>query len=260
MQTLRLHDTVLIRKIDKYPFRFICEPEGLPTDERNLVYRAAKFIINEFGISRGIFIKLTKRIPVSAGLGGGSADCAATLIGMNELFNLGLSTGQLVEIAGTFGADVPFCILGGTVLARGVGEVLTPLPAHPPVWVLLAKPPFNVSTASVFKAWTPNGQAPPDKAAAITEGFKNGDLTAITQNFYNALLPITARMHPVIEALLTTIRESGALGASMSGSGPTCFGYFCTLQAAEAAYRAVGSVHPAIRELHITRIDERTVL
>jgi 4-diphosphocytidyl-2-C-methyl-D-erythritol kinase len=254
MQTLQLHDTVFIKKIDKYPFRLICEPEGLPTDERNLVYRAARFIIDEFKIKQGIFVKLTKRIPISAGLGGGSADCAATLAGMNKLFNLGLTSKRLVEIAGTFGADVPFCILGGTVLATGVGEVLTPLPAHPPVWVLLAKPPVSVSTAAVFKAWKPDGAASADKADAITEGFKNKDLTTIAQNFYNALLPVTALMHPEIEALLTTIRDSGALGASMSGSGPTCFGYFKTLRDAETAYKAVSNAHPAIHEMHITCI------
>jgi 4-diphosphocytidyl-2-C-methyl-D-erythritol kinase len=256
MQSLLLHDTVMIKKVSKYPLRLICEPEGLPTDERNLVYRAAAYMITEFNLKQGMFIKLTKRIPVSAGLGGGSADCAAALIGINKLYSLGLSTRQLVEIGGTFGADVPFCVMGGTVLAEGVGEICTTLPPHPSCYVLLAKLPVSVSTASVFGAWAESCTAERDdnRIEAFLEAVKNQNLKEISNNFYNALLPVTAAMHPDIDALIETLRRTGALGASMSGSGPTVFGYFQSKDAASAAMKAVREEHPTVKEIYITSI------
>jgi 4-diphosphocytidyl-2-C-methyl-D-erythritol kinase len=256
MQSLSLHDTVMIKKVSKYNFRLICEPEGLPVDERNLVFRAAKYMITAYDIPQGIFIKLVKRIPVSAGLGGGSADCAATLIGMNTLFDLGISAQRLVEIGGTFGADVPFCLMGGTALAEGVGERCTPLTPHPQCWVLLAKLPVSVSTATVFNAWAAgkDKEAESSRIENFLQALRNHDISEISKNFYNALLPVTAAMHPDIGKLIETIRREGALGASMSGSGPTVFGYFLTKESAAAAMKSVKAEHPSIREIFLTTI------
>ncbi len=252
MQTLSLYDTVLIKKVRKYRLRLICEPDRLPCDERNLVFGAAEYMINEYGINQGLFIKLSKRIPVSAGLGGGSSDCAATLIGINKLFDLNIKTDKLAEIAGTFGADVPFFILGGTALVTGIGERCEPLPPHPHCWVVLARPPVMVSTPTVFKNWKPTDGEP--GAEKFISAVRRGDINEMAKLFSNSLLPVTAGKHPEINALITDMKNLGAKGASMSGSGPTVFGYFRSKSSALEAVDALKKEHPSIRELYLTEI------
>ena len=152
MQTLSLYDSIYIKKIDKPVIRVKSNLDWLPTDERNLAYKGAQLLKNKFNIQQGIFIQLDKKIPVAAGLAGGSADCAAVMVGINKLFGIGLSKKKLMEIALQLGADIPYCILQGTALAEGIGEKLTPIKTGCPFcYVLLAKPNINISTASVYQ-------------------------------------------------------------------------------------------------------------
>ena len=245
MQTLALHDTVTItRDSGSLPnFVLTCSDPNLPTDESNLVTQAAKYIIEKYNIALPVRIQLEKRIPQAAGLAGGSSDCAATLAGLNILFNLniplhngGQSSESLMSIGQRFGADVPFCLLGGTALAEGIGEQLTPLPPHPHCWVVLFCPNIPVSTAEVFKNWKPNMNLP-GNISAMVQALSNKDLNEIAANFSNNLTHITAKTHPIINQLIDTMKIKGALNAAMSGSGPTIFGYFNNKEAAEKAHR-----------------------
>jgi len=230
MQTLELHDTLTITSAGE-GFTLTCSDKNLPTDDRNLVTRAAKYLIKQHNIRQPISIHLEKRIPEAAGLAGGSSDCAATLMGINALFNLQIplhSSNQcpsLMSIGKAFGADVPFCLMGGTALAEGIGEELTPLPTHPPTTVLLVCPNIRVSTAAVFARYDPKNSSPSNMQAMIN-ALHDSNVADIASNFSNDLTQITTKMHPKIDEIITQMKTHGALGAAMSGSGPTVFGYF----------------------------------
>ena len=238
MQTLSLHDTLTIsvEPSQQENFRLICSDPRLPTDDRNLVTRAAKYMMQEYNITWPICIQLKKRIPASAGLAGGSSDCAATLAGLNTLFDLNIplhSSEQcesLMSIGRRFGADVPFCLMGGTALAEGVGEVLTPLPAHPHCWVVLACPKIPVSTAKIFSLF--KSPATKDNSATMINALHQGNLHQIAAHFSNDLAKITTKLHPEIQELINEMKNQGAINASMSGSGPSVFGYFTCKDAA----------------------------
>jgi len=246
MQSLALHDTLTIKPHTPAkgtpPLRLTCDNPSLPTDEGNLVFRAAQYMAEAYAISQPLSIHIEKRIPVAAGLGGGSSDCAAALVGINRCFGLGLDRDALREAGLRFGADVPFCITGGTMLAQGTGEILTELPPHPDCWIVLACLPIPVSTGEIFRQV--DAKAQPDDGPESTpapgvgpmgEALKKGDIPGIAKEFFNALAPVTTRMHPEIDGLIAQLRELGALGAAMSGSGPSVFGYFENKAAASAA-------------------------
>lgn len=209
----------------------------LPTGADNLVYKAAKLLMDEFGIENGVQINLKKYIPVAAGLAGGSSDAAAVLVGMNRMFELGLSQKELMERGVKIGADVPYCVLRGTALAEGIGEELTSLPDAPEAFVLLAKPPVHVSTAFVYgnldAAHLPSH---PDIDAQI-QAVRDGDLYRMAELMGNVLETVTIPAYPVIEEIKDCMKRCGALNAMMSGSGPTVFGLFDDREKAQAAYR-----------------------
>jgi len=240
MQTLALCDTLtMIRRGTLGSVRLTTDDPNLPTDEGNLVTRAARFLMDEYRINNsGVCIHLKKRIPIAAGLGGGSSDCAAALIGLNKLFDLNISIHNLVEIGRLFGADVPFCVLGGTALAEGIGEKLTPLAPHPPCWVILANPGIAVSTAEVFNRYTPTLEHPPINQ--MIEALDIGDSRQVAACFGNVLTDTAAKMHPVIAEILNQMIELGAYGASMSGSGPTVYGLFDNDELAKSAQHKLG--------------------
>lgn len=150
MQTVKLYDQIDIHKMDKPGIRLKTNLQYLPVDENNLAYRAARLLIEEFGIPKGVSIRLRKVIPIAAGMAGGSSDAAAVLVGLNRIFQLGLTKQELMERSVKLGADVPYCILRGTALAEGIGEKLTRLPAMPKCHVLIAKPGIHVSTKMVY--------------------------------------------------------------------------------------------------------------
>jgi 4-diphosphocytidyl-2-C-methyl-D-erythritol kinase len=220
MQSISLHDELYF-----FPARILSlttNERRLPTDGRNLIIRAAEKLIEYTGRRKGARIILHKSIPVGAGLGGGSADAAAALVGLNRLWDLNLPTSTLVKLAATLGADIPFFFTGGTVLARGIGERLTPLPPLPPVPVLLAKPPFTVSTALVYKKLnlTPEDQHP--EMEKIVSLLKQGELLPITKYWGNLLEQVTLRLYPEVKEVMDWLRDLG-FPVRMTGSGPTLY-------------------------------------
>lgn len=207
----------------------------LPNNENNLAYKAAYLLMEEFYISAHISIKIKKMIPVAAGMAGGSADAAAVLKGVNRLFGLRLSNEELKKRGVTLGADIPYCIDGGTALSEGIGEILTPLPPMPDCIILLVKPAINVSTKLVYgKLDAANNEYHPDIDGMI-DAIKKGDLKGMTEKMGNVLATVTETEYPVITEIKNLMMEKGALGAMMSGSGPTVFGIFDNREAAREA-------------------------
>lgn len=226
MQTVYLYDRVALTRKETPGIEVETNLFFLPVDESNLAYKAAKLLTEEFGITKGVRIALDKKIPVSAGMAGGSADAAAVLFGMNRLFGLGLSDADLRERGVKLGADVPYCIMRGTYLAEGIGEKLTPLPQCPRCFVLLAKPSVNVSTKLVYERFDSLKECEHPDIDGIIEGLKTMELRKTASCMGNVLEHVTIREYPVIEEIKNIMKAEGALNAMMSGSGPTVFGIF----------------------------------
>lgn len=239
MQTVYLYDQITIKKRKKPGIGLETNLYYLPVNENNLTYRAAKLLKDEFHIEEGVSIRLEKHIPVAAGMAGGSSNAAAVLFGMNRMFGLGLTTEELMERGVLLGADVPYCIMRGTVLAEGIGEILTPLSPMPKCYVLLAKPPVAVSTKLVYeKLDSQEIKIHPD-IDAIIEGLKEKSLSKIAASMGNVLENVTIEEYPVIEEIKNIMKRAGALNAMMSGSGPTVFGIFDDKEPARAAAQKI---------------------
>ena len=226
MQTIYLYDNVTVEKTEEAGIHLECNLFYLPVDETNIAYKAAKLLMDEFDIQEGVRIVLDKHIPVAAGLAGGSANAAAVLVGMNRLFSLGLSQQQLMERGVSLGADVPYCVMRGTVLAEGIGEVLTPLPPLPKCYVLIAKPGISVSTKTVYEKLDSQEIACHPDIDGILEGLDKQDIYKVASSMGNVLETVTIGDYPIIEEIKNVMKEEGALNAMMSGSGPTVFGIF----------------------------------
>ncbi len=238
MQTVNLYDSIYIRKMHAPGIKLKTNLKWLPNDEGNIVYQAAKLFKETCNIDTGIFMELNKRIPVAAGLAGGSSNAAAALIGLNSLFETELDQKKLMELGVKLGADVPYCILGGTALAEGIGEILTPLPAMPDCYVLIAKPKINVSTVAVFQSLdiTHIGKRPDNRK--VIEAIQQGDIGTVAKNMCNVLETVTEKKYPVIATIKEMMLQHGAKGAIMSGSGPTVFGiYHSKEDAQKTAYK-----------------------
>lgn len=239
MQSVYLYDEVKIEKTSSSEIEVVSNLTFLPTGDGNIAYKAARLLKDEFHIEEGVRISLNKHIPVAAGLAGGSANAAAVLFGMNRMFRLGLSQKELMERGVRLGADVPYCIMRGTVLAEGIGEELSILPAMPKCSVLIAKPPISVSTKVVYEALDSREIEDHPDIDGIIEGLKEGSLKKVASCMGNVLEDVTIPMHPVIEDIKQEMLESGALNAMMSGSGPTVFGLFENRSAAREAQRRI---------------------
>lgn len=223
MQSIELHDRMeFISGCGE--ISLTVEGGEVPEGRDNLVYRAAELIRSYGGVRAGVKIRLKKAIPVAAGLGGGSADAAATLAALNEMWGMGLSLSELMALGEQLGADVPFCLLGGTALARGKGEKIEQLSPCPRLGLVLVKPPFGVSTAAVYRSFNPRLVLKKPDNRAMVEAIRTGNVAGIVENLANALEPVTAKMHPEIMEIKEKLMEAGAMGALMSGSGPTVFG------------------------------------
>lgn len=196
----------------------------IPLDEKNLAFQAARLIKDRYQVRRGVHIHLDKHIPVAAGLAGGSSDAAATLRGLNRLWGLGISEEELQHLGGELGSDIPFCVTGGTALATGRGEVLTPLPSPPQCWVVLAKLPMNVSTAEVYGRYRNEHVKSHPSAKQMIEAIERGSFTGVCQEMGNVLEEVTLELYPEVKHLKETMQRLGADGVLMSGSGPTVFG------------------------------------
>lgn len=253
MQTVELYDGVYIKKIEKPIIKLKSNLEWLPKDERNLAYRAAALIREKYGIKEGVYIELRKAIPVAAGLAGGSSDCASVLYGMNKLFDLGISRKILAEIGLTLGSDVPYCLMRGTALAEGRGEILTRLPSCPKAWVVLAKPPMGLSTAAVYKAIDRAKEIYHPNTEAVIEAIKDNDLHRMARNLSNVLETVSMEMCPMVGEIKRRFMETGAIGSLMSGSGPTVYGLFESRKIAQSSAKTIKEEF-GLRDVALTKI------
>ena len=239
MQTVDLYDTLTLERTDDKGIFMTCNIEGLPCDESNLVCKAAKLMFEEYNLPGGIRMHLEKRIPMAAGMAGGSTDAAAVFNGINELYDLGVSKERLCELGVKVGADVPYCIVGGTALSEGIGEVLTMLPNVPDCVVLIAKPDFDVSTKYVFENLHANSLTYHPDIDAMADAIHAGDLDGVVKVMDNVLETVTEARYTEITAIKNVMKEHGAMRAMMSGSGPTVFGLYENESDAEAAADAI---------------------
>jgi 4-diphosphocytidyl-2-C-methyl-D-erythritol kinase len=238
MQSIQLHDTITITEIPA-GVEIACEAPYVPNNSSNIAYKAAELMINRYGLDTGVSIGIDKKIPVAAGMAGGSTDAAAVLKGINTLFKLGIVQNELMEIGKTIGADVPYCIVGGTALAEGIGERITPLSPMKEIPVILVKPRFGVSTAAVFKSLDMEKILERPKTDMIIDALEKGDTKFIAHNLCNVLESVTIERHPLIKKIKKDLIAKGAIGSLMSGSGPTVFGLFEDGQTARKAFSSI---------------------
>ena len=252
MQTVQLHDELILTEIPEPGIRMTTNLPYVPANSNNLAYRAADLLMQEFHISQGLEIRLTKRIPVAAGMAGGSSDAAAAFVGVNRIFRLGLSKRELMERAVQIGADVPYCLLRGTALAEGIGERLTPLPPMPACHILIGKPGVSLSTRYVYGNLRADEITDHPDIDGMLAAIEEGSLPGVTERMANVLEEVSIAAHPVIGEIKKHMKEHGAMGALMSGSGPTVFGIFDSRRAAERAGRALKASGLA-RQVVLTR-------
>ena len=253
MQTIQLYDRLDIKRTQEPGIQIQTNLSFLPVNENNLIYKAAKLLMDEFSITDGISVKLDKRIPVAAGMAGGSTDAAAMLFGMNRLFSLGLTKRQLMERGVQIGADVPYCIMRGTALAEGIGEALSPLPPMVKCPVLIAKPSISVSTKFVYQNLKLDDTTIHPDIDRLIDDIKAKNLHDIAAHMGNVLETVTIPNYPVIDEIKKHMLSNGAVGAMMSGSGPTVFGLFDDEDTAKKAYKAMRSSHLA-RQVYLTSV------
>lgn len=253
MQTIHLYDRLKITKMKTPGIEIHSNLPFLPVNENNLVYKAGKLLMDEFGIREGVRVDLLKRIPVAAGMAGGSSDAAAMLYGMNQLFGLKLSRQALMERGVTIGADVPYCLMRGTALAEGIGEKLKQLPPMVKCPVLIAKPQISVSTKFVYQNLKLDEHTVHPDIDRLIQDIRNKDLQAVARDMGNVLETVTIPNYPVIAQIKEQMMHSGAVNSMMSGSGPTVFGLFENEKQAKKAYDDMKQTGLA-KQLYLTSI------
>lgn len=258
MQTIHLFDRLEIKRTANRGIHIETNLSFLPTNENNLVFQAARLLIEEFGISEGICVELQKHIPVAAGMAGGSTDAAAVLYGMNRMFDLGLTKEELMLRGLKIGADVPYCLMRGTALAEGIGEKLTALPPMVKCPVLIAKPQVNVSTKYVYENLQLNDASKHPDIDSLIHEIRQKNLKKIAAGIGNILETVAIKEYPVIDQIKRNMMENGALNAMMSGSGPTVFGLFDSEDAAARAYEAMKESGLS-RQVYLTGIYNNAV-
>ena len=252
MQSVKLADIVTIKRISEDKIVVRTDQENLPCDERNLAYKAAKLMKEKYSVQDGVEIFLEKHIPMAAGMAGGSADCAAVLKGMNELFGLGLALEDMQKTGVKLGADVPYCLMGGCALSEGIGEVLTALKAPPACTVLLAKPDIDVSTKYVYEHLKLDTLERHPDIDGMMQDIEEGNLEKLCGKLENVLESVTGKEYPVIGEIEKIMKDAGAPAAVMSGSGPTVFGIFEAEERAVAAKESIRGSNLA-RQVYVTR-------
>lgn len=248
MQQIDLKDVITVKNSDEVKIE--CNNPKVPTDTSNLVCKAYRILADKFNIKKGVNINIEKNIPIAAGLAGGSSDAAATLKGLNKLWNLNLTDKELMELAVNIGADVPYCILGGTALAEGIGEELTTLKSFEDKLVLIAKPDIDVSTAYVYTNLKLDKLNQHPNTENIINNIESDDIISLSNNMINVLETVTINKYKIIEDLKTKMLKYGALGSLMSGSGPTVFGLFDDMNKMENCYN---ELRKDIKEVYITK-------
>ena len=239
MQTVNIYDTLDFVKKEEPGIVVKVDAMELPTDENNLIYKAAKLLYERCQMEEGVEITLTKRIPIAAGMAGGSTDAAAALVGINRLFNLGLTMDELKEIGVKIGADVPYCIEGGTALSEGIGEILTKLPDAPDCFVVVAKPEISVSTKYVYENLHANELKYHPDIDGMVEAIREGNLDGVCSRMENVLETVTENKYPIISQIKKLLKDAGAENSLMSGSGPTVFAIFKEEEMAKKALQMV---------------------
>lgn len=252
MQMINLYDKIEIIKLETPEIIVETNLSFLPVNENNIVYKAAQLLMNKFHLTQGVRIVLEKHIPVAAGMAGGSSDAATVLYGMNKLFSLGMTKKQMMEEGVKLGADVPYCVLRTTALSEGIGEILTTLPPMPKCHIVIAKPGISVSTKAVFGKLRVNEIEEHPDIDGIVEAIKAGSLTDIASRLGNTLEEVTIKDYPVIAQIKEEMIAQGALGALMSGSGPTVFGIFDDEKKAKNAYTVLKAGTQA-RQVFLTK-------
>lgn len=255
MQTVGVYDDVIISREDgtqTYEIEVSTDADILPNDKGNLAFMAAKVLREAYDIKSKVKIHINKRIPIAGGMAGGSADCAAVLRGVNKLFQLGLTDEQLQEYGVKLGADVPYCIVGGTKRAQGIGEILTDLPTPPKCYVIIAKPDAFVSTKFVYSHIRPAQIENHPDIDGIIESIKAGDLYGMCEKIANVMEDVTIPEYPIIQKVKDILKSNGAVNALMSGSGPTVFGIYDDEEKAKQSMDAL-SGKEFVSQLYLTK-------
>lgn len=259
MQTVNLYDELTFRKQPGDKVRLTANLRSLPTDGHNLIVKTAELLRKEFSIREGLSIHLKKKIPVAAGMAGGSTDAAAAFAGMNELFGLGLTLEELQKRAVSVGADVPYCLQGGTALSEGIGEILTELPSAPRCSVIIAKPPIHVSTRFVYENLRLDSLEKHPDIDGILDSIREGNILGVAERLENVLETVTQKEYPVIGQIKQFLVHRGALGALMSGSGPTVFALY---DRKDLAARACEDLRRAglAKQVYLTSFSDKTCI
>ena len=255
MQTVGVYDDVIISRKDgtqTYEIEVSTDADVLPNDKGNLAFMAAKVLMEAYDIKAKVKIHINKRRPIAGGMAGGSADCAAVLRGVNQLFQLGLTDEQLQEYGVKLGADVPYCIVGGTKRAQGIGEILTDLPTPPKCYVIIAKPDAFVSTKFVYSHIRPAQIENHPDIDGIIESIKAGDLYGMCEKIANVMEDVTIPEYPIIQKVKDILKSNGAVNALMSGSGPTVFGIYDDEEKAKQSMDAL-SGKEFVSQLYLTK-------
>lgn len=239
MQNVDIYDTLTFEKNDLGKIRLTANKDTIPTDEHNLIYKVCALLMEKYGIKEGVDVHLEKRIPVAAGMAGGSTDGAAAFYGMKELFYLPITKEEMCEMAVKLGADIPYCIMGGTMLSEGIGEVLTALPDMPDCYILVGKPAIDVSTGWVYTELDSKEIESHPDIDGMCDAIKAGDLKGVCDRLSNVLEPVTKSKYDVIGKIEALMEEGGAVRSIMTGSGPTVFGIFDDEDKLKKAYDKV---------------------
>lgn len=254
MQQVDLYDEVTVKRIES-GITIDSNNKDIPLDETNLAYKAAKLMIDKYSIGEGVSIYIDKHIPMAAGMAGGSTDGAAVLILMNQLYELNLSEEELCEIGVKLGADIPFCIKGGVALCEGIGEKMTTLTKAPKMYAVIAKPPIGISTKYVYTHLDLPSVKHPDMDAML-DAFAHEDLQAVCDNLGNVLESVSEKENEIISKLKASMLEAGAIGSLMSGSGPTVFGLFDSMESASSAEAIMAKQYPDVFVKAVAMIKE----
>lgn len=267
MQTIGIYDTLTFEEVNEFPpsddtYSFcdgkimlkilnVASKADIGPMEKNLIYRASKLIYDKYSIDKKAIITLDKNIPVAAGMAGGSTDAAAVFHGLNELFDLNMSIKDMCELGVKIGADVPYCIMGGTALSEGIGEILTKIPTPPACYILIAKPDISVSTKFVYENLHANELKVHPDVDSMIEAITDQDLLKMAELLGNVLETVTTKEYPIIDSIKKAMIDNGALNSLMSGSGPTVFGLFEDKKKAEEAFLEIRNNNLA-KEIFIT--------
>lgn len=256
MQTIGLHDIVTIEENTSGEITIKSDTSNIPCDERNIAYKAASLMKEFIGTDRGAHIYIQKRIPVGAGMAGGSSNAAAVLTGLNSLWKAGLTESELMDMGVTLGADVPFCIKGGTMLAQGIGEKLTPIRKSCDFWVVVCKPNFSISTVEVYKNLDISQIPERPDTAKVIEYIEHGDVKSLAGSMVNVLEQVSEKRYSVISHIKEKMMHQKALGSIMTGSGPTVFGIFKNF---DDAHRAEAKLKSLWDQTYLTKTEDEGV-